>query len=170
MTHTPFFAAMLAAVLPVAALADDAAPSAQAVLEVSGAYARSTNPKVGAAFMTISNAGPTECVLRAASAPEVTDRAELHTHREENGVMSMVEVESIVIPAAGTHALARGGDHVMLIDTRAPMMQGDEFELILDFGDCGTVPVTVAVDNGAGMAHGETPAPMMHGHAAPMAQ
>lgn len=149
MNRTSMLAAALAALLPVAALAqDNQAEAADAdSLTVTDAYARSTNPTVGAAFMSIANSGATDCVLVAASAPEVTDLAELHTHVEENGVMSMVQVDSITIPAGATHALERGGDHVMFMATKAPMTQGDEFELTLDFGECGTVPVAVRVDN-----------------------
>lgn len=139
MNRTSFIAAALAAILPAAALAQG--------ITVTDAYARSTNPSVGAAFMSITNNGSADCVLGAASAPQVTDRAELHTHVEENGVMSMVQVDSITIPAGTTHALERGGDHVMFMATKAPMAQGDEFELTLDFGACGTVPVALRVDN-----------------------
>ncbi|HHW35354.1 MAG TPA: copper chaperone PCu(A)C [Paracoccus solventivorans] len=139
MNRTSFIAAALAAILPAAVLAQD--------ITVTDAYARSTNPSVGAAFMSITNNGSSDCVLGAASAPQLTDRTELHTHVEENGVMSMVQVDSITIPAGTTHALERGGDHVMFMATKAPMAQGDEFELTLDFGSCGTVPVALRVDN-----------------------
>ena len=170
MNRTTLLAAALAA-LPLAAPAQDThaqdAPAAADGLTVTEAYARSTNPKVGAAFMTIRNAGPADCVLRGVSAPDVTGRAELHTHREENGVMSMARVESVTVPAGGSHALERGGDHVMLLDTQAPLAEGDEIALTLDFGDCGQVPLTVTVDNKAGMpgaqgqGHGQG-----HGHGA----
>lgn len=162
MNRTLILAAAVAA-LPLAASAQatqsQGATAAAGDLTVTGAYARSTNPKAGAAFMTIENAGATDCVLSAVTAPDVTERAELHTHREENGVMSMVRIDSITIPAGGTHALERGGDHVMLIDTRAPLAEGDEVAMTLDFGDCGQVPLTVKVDNKAGM-----PGAQMHGH------
>lgn len=165
MNRTLILAAAMAA-LPLAATAHEGHDHGTTVgdLTVTGAYARSTNPKVGAAFMTIENKGAADCVLTAVSAPEVTDRAELHTHREENGVMSMVPVEAVTVPAGGTHALERGGDHVMLMDTKAPLAEGDELALTLDFGACGQVPLTVKVDNKAGM-----PAAHAHGagHGAP---
>ena len=171
MNRTPILAAALAA-LPLAALAQTPAAPAD-VLTVTGAYARSTNPKAGAAFMTIENKGSADCVLKGASAPAVTDRAELHTNREENGVMSMLSLESITVPAGGSHALERGGDHIMLMDTKAPLAEGDRIALTLDFGDCGQVPLTVAVDNKAGMpgAPGQAQgAGHMGGHDAPAAQ
>lgn len=126
------------------------ATASAGTLTVTDAYARSTNPKVGAAFMTIKNAGATDCVLTAVSAPDVTDRAEMHTHREDNGVMSMVQIESITIPAGGTHALERGADHVMMMNTRKPLAEGDEVAMTLDFGDCGQLPLTLPVDNKIG--------------------
>ncbi|MBB1492878.1 MULTISPECIES: copper chaperone PCu(A)C [unclassified Paracoccus (in: a-proteobacteria)] len=160
MNQTLILAAAVAA-LPLAAPAHEGHDHGTTVgnLTVTGAYARSTNPKVGAAFMVIENAGSTDCTLTAVSAPEVTERAEMHTHREENGVMSMVQVESITIPAGGSHALERGADHVMLMDTATPLAEGDEVAMTLDFGDCGQVPLTVKVDNAAGM-------PASHGGAA----
>lgn len=116
-------------------------------LTVTGAYARSTNPKAGAAFMTIENKGSSDCVLSAVSAPDLTDRAELHTHREDNGVMSMVPIDSVTVPAGGTHALERGGDHVMLMALETPLKDGDKVALTLDLGACGTLPVEAVVDN-----------------------
>lgn len=162
MNRTLILAAALAA-LPLAAPAHEGREHGTAVgdLTVTAAYARSTNPKVGAAFMTIDNKGPADCVLTGVSAPEVTDRAELHTHREENGVMSMVPIQSVTVPAGGTHALERGGDHVMLMDTRTALAEGDEVAMTLDFGTCGQVPLTVKVDNQAGMPGGHA-----HGHGA----
>lgn len=158
MNRTTMLAAALAALLPVSALAQDTAPT------VTEAYARSTNPKVGAAFMTITNSGSTDCVLGAASAPDITDRAELHTHVEKDGVMSMVQVDSITILAGTSHALERGGDHVMFMATKAPMAQGDEFELTLDFGACGTVPVALQVDNDFAPTGGHDDHDHGHGH------
>lgn len=165
MNRSMILAAALAA-LPLAAAAQTAAPAQGATatagdLTVTGAYARSANPKTGAAFMTIQNAGAADCVLTAVTAPDVTDHAELHTHREENGVMSMGPVESVTIPAGGAHALERGADHIMLMGTRTPLAEGDEIAMTLDFGACGQVPLTLRVDNQAGMpgAHG-------HGHEA----
>ena len=167
MNRISFFAAALAAIVPASVLAQDShAHDGASVLTVNEAYARSTNPSVGAAFMSITNSGESDCVLVAASAPTVTDRAELHTHVEENGVMSMVQVDSITVPAGGTHALVRGGDHVMFMATKAPMTQGDEFELSLDFGECGTVPVALRVDNDFAPAAAANGHDMAEDHAA----
>lgn len=130
----------LLALVPVVALAE--APG----ITVSDAYARSANPRSGAAFMTITNAGAGDCTLEGVTA-DVSDRAELHTHREENGVMKMVALESLTIPAGETHMLQRGGSHVMFLGLEQPLENGQQISLTLNLGDCGTLPVKVTVDN-----------------------
>ena len=130
-------AAAVAATLPLAAAAQTAAPAAPAAapaaasaVTITDAFARSNNPDVGAVFMTIANAGTTDCVLTAATADGI-GRPELHTHRDEGGVMKMVKVDSMTIPAGGTHELKRGGDHIMLMEPAAPLAQGQEIACLL---------------------------------------
>jgi len=131
--------AVIAAALPFAASAAD--------ITVHDAYLRSSSPMSGAGFMQIDNTGAADCQLSAVSSP-AAGKAELHTHIDENGMMKMVHVpEGFTIPAGGSFMLERGGPHVMLMDLVAPLAQGDEATLTLDFGDCGQVEVTAAVDN-----------------------
>ena len=137
-------AAAVAATLPLAAAAQTAAPAAPAAapaaasaVTITDAFARSNNPDVGAVFMTAATA-------------DGIGRSELHTHRDEGGVMKMVKVDSMTIPAGGTHDLKRGGDHIMLMEPAAPLAQGQEIALNLDFGACGKVPLSVTIDNAAG--------------------
>lgn len=132
--------AAVAALIPFAASADER-------LTISDAYARGANPKAGAAFMTIENHGATDCQMIGA-ASDVSKLVELHTHKEEDGVMRMMKVEEgFTIPANGNYALARGGDHVMFMGLHQPFRNGQVVPLTLDFGDCGTVALEVTVDN-----------------------
>lgn len=149
-------------VLGIALLAFPLALSAQeptAPIEVSEGYARSANPATGAAFMRLANTGDAECTLtRAAS--DVAERVELHTHREEDGVMKMVPADPIALAPGAQHELLRGGDHIMLLGLHSPITNGDELSLTLDFGDCGTVETVVTVDNDRTPADGGDD----HGH------
>lgn len=140
--------AAIAAMLPLTALAE--APG----ITVSDVYARSANPRSGAAFMTITNDSATDCKLTGVST-NVTERAELHTHTDDNGVMKMGQVEAVDVPAHGTAALARGGDHIMLMALPKPLAEGETVDLTLDLGDCGTLPVQAVVksDRAAPVAH-----------------
>lgn len=115
---------------------------------VDGAFARSANPKTGAAFMILRNDGTQDCTLHGV-ATGLTPSAELHTSRENaEGMMQMLPIEGgIAIPAGGEHALAPGGDHVMLMGLSTALEQGDEVPLQLDLGDCGTLDVVVPLDN-----------------------
>lgn len=132
----------IVAVLPCAAAAEG--------LMVQDAYARSAGPAAqsGAAFMQIENHGEKDCTLRAASS-DVAKMVELHTHKQNaEGVMQMLKVEEgFTIPAHGSHALARGADHVMFMGLNRPLNDGDMVKVTLDFGDCGTVETEVPVDN-----------------------
>lgn len=149
---TLILAAALTAAPTLAALAD--APG----ITVTDAYARSTNPRSGAVFMTVANANAADCRITAVTA-DATPRAELHTHAEENGMMKMTPVEAVTIPAGGTHALERGGDHVMLMALETPLKDGDKVALTLDLGACGTLPVKAVVDNKrAASGHAASPA------------
>lgn len=135
-------AALTAFALPAAAFAQDA------TLTVADGYARSANPKAAGAFMTICNAGAADCTLTGAST-DAAEKAELHTTKDMgDGIMKMSRIEGgITIPAGAEHALARGGDHVMLMGLTSPLKNGDEVALALDFGACGTVEAVLPVDN-----------------------
>ncbi|MDO5658898.1 MAG: copper chaperone PCu(A)C [Paracoccus sp. (in: a-proteobacteria)] len=141
-----FFAAALAALTaPAFATSDNASGSP---IEFGQPYARSSNPQVGAAFMELVNTGDADCTLTEVRA-DISERVELHTHREDSdGVVRMLPVEEpIIIPAGGSHWLERGADHVMFIGLHKPLEQGETFMAEFDFGDCGTEPVELAVDN-----------------------
>lgn len=132
--------ALLAALCPMAVLAHDG-------MHAEDAYARSTNPRVGAVFLTLENHREVVCTLQSV-ATDAAERAELHTHSEQGGVMSMGRIDGGVPVAAGqSHALARGGDHIMLLGLTRPLADGDTVALTLDFGDCGRESVTAVVDN-----------------------
>lgn len=135
------FAATAAAFLALPALAEG--------ISIEDAYARSSTmmSKSGAAFMIIKNDTDTDDrVVSAAS--DVAKRVELHTHiSDANGVMQMVEVEEgFAVPAHGTHALQRGGDHVMFMGLNHPLAHGDIVKVILTFEHAGDVEIEVPVD------------------------
>lgn len=107
-------------------------------ITVSDAYIRLAPPGAmsTAAYMTLRNAGPAEVrVVKAASTVSLV--TELHNHLNEGGVMKMRQVKDIPVPAGGEAELKPGGLHVMLIDMRLPLREGD------------TVPITLGLDDGS---------------------
>lgn len=100
----------------------------------------------GAAYFALENRGGEPDRLVSASTP-AAERAELHTHLHENGVMKMRPVEGgIELPAGGQVLLAPGGLHVMLMGLKAPLKEGERFPLTLTFEKAGELQVEVAVE------------------------
>lgn len=95
----------------------------------------------GVGFMTIENNGTADRLI-SASTP-VSERVELHTHTEENGVMRMRRVEGIDLPAGETVELKPGSFHIMIFNTQ--MAAGDETTLTLDFETAEDVTLVVPV-------------------------
>lgn len=172
MIRTLVVAAATAILTSFPAIAQDAPAEG---IRIEDAYARSMGGMgaSGAVFMTIHNDGDADNRVVSATA-DVAERVELHTHKEDaNGVMQMMEVkEGFPVPAGSTHALARGGDHVMLLGLTRELAQGDSFPLTIGFEDGTSLTIDVPVDNarmpapdqmGQGMMHGKHGQGMMNG-------
>ncbi|MDK3017524.1 copper chaperone PCu(A)C [Pseudodonghicola flavimaris] len=150
--------------LAAAAAVAFALPALAGEIMVQDPYVRTSTmmSKSGAAFMVLMNPGDEDDRLVAA-ASDVAQRVELHTHKEDaNGVMRMVEVEEgFPVPAHGSHALARGGDHVMFMGLNRSLAQGDVVTLTLTFEKAGDMTIEVPVDlertpaGGMQMQHGK---------------
>ncbi len=122
-------------------------------------YVRMAPPGARAtgAFMVIKNNGETASAVVSAQAT-VCNVTELHNHINDNGVMRMRQVKEIALPAKGEAVLKPGGYHVMLIDMKAPLKEGDHVVIKLGFGDGSSKEVHAPVTRSAiGM-----PVPMDH--------
>ena len=119
-------------------------------VHINDAYARSNGVVggAGAIFFVVDNHQIVEDRLISV-ASDTAKLVQLHTHiAGADGVMKMREVpDGFVIPANGEHALARGGDHVMLMGMNAALKDGDIIKLTLIFEKAGVVEVEVPVDN-----------------------
>ncbi|WP_428827657.1 copper chaperone PCu(A)C [Azonexus sp. IMCC34842] len=107
-------------------------------LTVQDPYVRLAPPNAPAtgAFMVIRNGGDKDVKVLKADNP-VSRVTELHTHLNEGGVMKMRPVAAIEVKAKGEAVLKPGGLHVMMIDLKAPMKEGD------------VVPITLTLDDGS---------------------
>jgi periplasmic copper chaperone A len=137
-------------------------------IHVENAYARvaMASAETAAVFMELVNHSTEGDRLLAVQA-DVAARAELHTHAmSAEGMMQMLPVdEGFAVDGSGTRALARGGDHVMLMGLTQPLAVGDRFTLTLTFERSGKVVVVVPVRNDDPVAgivdhsgHGAAPA------------
>jgi len=117
----------------IASLFALAATSALAQVTVKDPWVRATVPHQTAtgAFMQLSS--PADAKLVSASSP-VAGVTELHEMKMEKDVMKMRPVPGIAIPAGKGAELKPGGYHVMLMNLKGQVKEGD------------TVPITLVVE------------------------
>jgi copper(I)-binding protein len=123
-------------------------------VHVNAAYAvvASEEATTAAAFMSILNHATEEDILVSVTS-SAADRVEMHTHAEDaSGMMVMSEVEGgFAVPPEGTRALARGGDHLMLIGLTRPLVPGDRIDLQLTFSRGEVIDLILPVQDAAAM-------------------
>lgn len=132
------------------------------VPKVQDAWARPTvqGQKAGGGFLRIDS--PAADRLLGGSTP-VAGRVELHSMKMEGDVMRMREVEAIELPAGQPVAMQPGGLHLMLMELKSPLKNGDRFPLTLKFEKAGELQVEVQVRTQA-PGGAATPAGGVHKH------
>lgn len=115
-------------------------------VSVQEPYVRLAPPNAPAtgAFMVIKNNGDKDIKVLKADNP-VSRVTELHNHINDGGVMRMRPVQAIEIKAKGEAVLKPGSLHVMLIDLKAPMKEGDVVPITLGFDDGSSKQVDAKV-------------------------
>ena len=99
---------------------------------------------VTAGYISIQNQSPQMQELVAASSPAF-QRIELHTHIEQNGMMRMVEVESIELEPGATLLMQPGGLHLMLFEPQQPLALGEMVPIQLRFASGSVLQLTLPV-------------------------
>ena len=123
-------------------------PAAESVI-FSDAYIRLAPPSAPAAgaFMIIRNTGNQAYAIIKADNP-ASKLTELHTHLHEDGVMKMRPVKSIPLPAGGEATLKPGGLHIMMIDLKSPLKEGDSVPVTFTFDDGSSKLIVIPVKKG----------------------
>ena len=120
-------------VVSLAVLLSALASQAQAQVTVKDAWVRATvaQQKATGAFMQLQSVQ--DAKLISAQSP-VAGVVEVHEMAMEAGVMKMRAIPALDLPAGQTVALKPGGYHVMMMDLKGQIKDGD------------TVPVTLVVE------------------------
>ena len=157
----------------VAVLSVVALPVAQAQdvksgdLVISQTWSRATpgGAKVAAGYLTIENRGKAADRLVSAVA-DVSARVEVHEMAVANGIMTMRPLDNgLPVEPGKTVKLAPGGYHLMLMDLKGPLKQGDKVPVTLQFEKAGKVSVTLDVQAVGASAPGAAGKAMDHkGH------
>jgi copper(I)-binding protein len=108
----------------------------QAELVVEDAWVRGLPPGVAntAAYMTLRNTGRDDLVLTGATSP-LAASVQLHNTMDHGGMLHMMHVDKLVVPAGANVKLASGGMHLMLMELSAMPQPGMDVELTLQFAD-----------------------------------
>jgi copper(I)-binding protein len=111
--------------------------SAQAQVAVSDPWVRGTvaGQQATGAFMQLKASA--DATLVGAASP-VAGVVEVHEMKMDGGVMRMSAIGRLALPAGKTVELKPGGYHVMLMDLKQPLKEGE------------TVPVTLTFEDKAG--------------------
>jgi copper(I)-binding protein len=126
-------------------------------LELTDLWARATPPRAPAAggFLTITNHGSEADRLIAVSSP-VAEIGEIHEMKVEDGVMTMRPLDGgLEIPPNATVSFKPGGYHIMLIDLKAPLVEGEEVPVTLTFETAGTIETVLHIAPIGAKAPGE---------------
>lgn len=136
-----------APLLKVAAAAPDASVQKVGALTLETPWARATpgGAKVAGGFLKITNTGTTPDKLISATF-EPAGKVEIHEMAMNNGVMSMRPLTGGLEIAPGKSVeLAPGGFHLMLMDLKQPLKEGDKVKGTLVFEKAGKVEVVLDV-------------------------
>jgi copper(I)-binding protein len=117
-------------------------------IEVEHPWSRATpgGAKVAAGYVTLKNSGEAPDRLVSATA-EIARTTEIHVMKMVDGVMQMRPVpDGVVVPAGGEVALKPGSYHLMFMDLKRPLKEGETFAGTLNFETAGSVDVTFMVE------------------------
>ncbi|MDZ5699567.1 copper chaperone PCu(A)C [Chelativorans sp. M5D2P16] len=137
------------------ALADDYAVGQ---LEIGQPWARATPPgaSTGGGFLTVTNEGETADRLVSAASP-IAGRVEIHEMRVTDDVMKMRPIaDGVAIPAGETVEFKPGAFHIMFLELKGPIEQGEPVPVTLTFEKAGSIEVemVVAPPGAPGPEHG----------------
>jgi copper(I)-binding protein len=139
---------LLIALLVLAPHPADADETRVGDLTIAQPWSRATPPsaRVAAGYLRIANAGGVADRLLAATA-EPAGRVEIHDMSVVDGLMRMRELRG-GLPVPGGHSveLKPSGLHLMLMDLKAPLQNGDRIRGTLTFERAGMVEIEFAVE------------------------
>jgi periplasmic copper chaperone A len=134
--------------------------AAFAQVEIEGAWSRATPPgaKVAAGYFVIHNKAAVPDRLVGAASPAAA-RVETHIVEKQGDVLRMREVKGYDVPAKGSFELKPSGPHLMLIDIKRPLKEGEKVPVVLRFQNAGEVKAELDVKG-----LGATQQPKGHSH------
>jgi len=161
MIRTFVFAAAALALAASAALAHDYKAGA---ITINHPWARATpsGAKVGAGYFTLTNTGTAPDRLIGATAA-AADHVEVHEMSMADGVMKMRPVkDGVELKPGQTVEFKSNAFHLMLVDLKQPLQQGQRVKGTLTFEKAGKVDIEFVVEGIGGPARAAPAADHAH--------
>lgn len=119
---------------------------AAADITVEGAWVRMPPPvaDTAAGYMILNNSGDTDISIVSVESAAAAN-PEFHSMSMHDGMMHMMRMEKVVVPAHGSLEFSPGGDHLMLKDLKRKLNAGDHVMLKLNTSDGQAVGVHAEV-------------------------
>ena len=137
-------AALMLALFAVPAAADEVKAGD---LVITQAWSRATpgGAKIAGGYLTIENKGAAPDRLMGGTG-DVAAKIEVHEMATKDGVMTMRPLDKgLAIEPGKTVKLAPGSYHLMILDLKSPLKQGDKLPVTLEFEKAGKVKITFDV-------------------------
>ena len=118
----------------------------QAEVQVQGAWVRLLPPmsKMTAAYMTLVSDQEDRLISVSSDMAKVV---EIHQSRMADGMMSMQEVKSLLLPTDEPVELKPQSYHLMVMGLQLPLKEGEIHQFTLEFEQAGKLLVQVPVRN-----------------------
>ena len=102
------------------------------LVKITDAWVRLPPPgaQIAAAYLTLESKQTLSLSNVTSPAAEVV---EMHSMSTKNGVMEMRQLSALTLPAGKPLTLEPGGLHLMLINPKKPLKEGDKVPLVLHF-------------------------------------
>jgi copper(I)-binding protein len=130
-------------------------------LVITQAWSRATpgGARVAGGYLTVENRGTAPERLLSGST-ELARKLEIHTMAGDDGVMTMRPVEGgLTIAPGGSVTFAPGGYHLMFVDLNAPLRQGVQVPVTLNFEHAGAIKAVFDVQGMGAQAPAAPAAP-----------
>jgi copper(I)-binding protein len=98
---------------------------------------------VTAAYAVLRSRGGGDRLVAVSAAGAAS--GEIHDHVSQDGMMKMVRINGVDVPAGGAAALAPGGKHLMLFGVNPPYVAGQTVAVTLTFQTAGALEITAPV-------------------------
>ena len=118
-------------------------------LKIGHPWSRATpsGAKVGGGYLSIENTGTAADRLVSVSVPFAA-RAEIHEMAVKDGIMTMRPLDQgVEVPAGAKIEFKPGGYHIMFLELKQQLKQGESLKGTLTFVKAGTVDVEFKVDS-----------------------